>query len=298
MGFFDVLFGEAPSQSTQTLDTLTPEQQQALNQILSSVGGNVSDPRRFGGNVNVGLGDTAETSLAGLENRASVLADPTFQSDISKNAQDTLFKLLDFEGSRTDIDDVFTKTVQDPLVEDFTESILPQIGRSFGGSNFFSGERARADDEAREDLLTGLSRSRSDFSFKADESAKNRALAALGIAPELEGQRTDELLSIFGAGMEETGLEERNVSRQFQQFLAEAGLEQNDINALLQAIGIPAIENVVTTSGGSSGLLGPLLASAANPIGSFLSSFLGDGKEKEKDKDKPTGMSPPDGGVK
>ena len=39
MGFFDFLFGEGPSTDTQVLDTLTPEQQTALNQLLKDLGG-------------------------------------------------------------------------------------------------------------------------------------------------------------------------------------------------------------------------------------------------------------------
>lgn len=270
MGFLDFLIGEAPTTKIKQADTMTPEQKRAINSLIGRLSGGIGD-RRYEGDLSVDPSSTSAVSLAGLEERARVLSDPQFQSDLDKQATDTLMQLLQLDNT-AQIDDYFTKNVQDPLVEQFTKDILPQIGRSFGGTNFFSGERARTDDQARQDLVTQLTRSRSDLAFRSRESDRNRALQALGLTTERDATQTNELLGIFGAGQEATGLEERNIDREFQKFLAESGLDDTQIMQLITAIGIPQFENIVKQSGGSSGIL-PSLLSAAGAAGGFGSLF-------------------------
>lgn len=278
MGFLDSLFGSGPEVNTQTLDTLTPEQQRALNSLLFQLSG--ADPRQFEGDVTVDPSNLERLSLAGLEERAMALSDPNRDSELLNVATDMVTRLMDFESADAGIDDFFRTNVQQPLLESFSEDILPQIGRTFGGSNFFGSERAEADDTAREELLGSLTRSRESLAFNAREADRNRALQAIGLAPSLaESERGDsrELLDIFGAGERATGLEERNVTREFERFISEAGLEDRSIEQLLAGINTRALENVVTVTPGSSGLLGGFLSGGG--AGGLLDLF--------KDKPKP-----------
>ena len=59
-----------------------------------------------------------------------------------------------------DFDDFFTKTIHDPLVEQFQEETLPGITRRLAPSSFYSSDRQRADQRAQDELLTNLTRSR------------------------------------------------------------------------------------------------------------------------------------------
>ena len=274
MGILDDLFSSSggnifdpagifkgPSTEQFTLDTLTPEQQQALNDLIARLSG--GEPRRFGGDVRVDQSSLQQTSLAGLENRALELSDPRFQTDIARQEEDTLLKLLDFEQQNLGVNEFFNTSIRDPALESFRETVLPQIGRSFGGSNFFGSERQTADAQARDDLLKHLTRSRSDVTFRADQANRDRALQALGLSTDRGTAQTQELLGIAGAGAEATGLEERNVSREFQQFLAEAGLEDDQVKQLLAALSIPQLENVVVGQEGARGggeFLGALIS--------------------------------------
>lgn len=268
MGFLDFLFGEGPSVETQTLPTLTPQQQSSLDDLLRQLSGGTERgaPRRFEGDVNVEASELSQLSLAGLEERALALADPNRESEILGASTDTLLKLLDFEGQQAGVEDFFTTNIRDPALKSFRETVLPQIGREFGGANFFGSERQRADAEAREDLLTGLTRSRGDITFRAEQANRDRAIQALGLAPGVDAMGradSDELLSLLQAGETQTGLEERNVQREFAQFLAEAGLDDAQIQQLLAGINTGALENVVTALPGTPGFLTEILAAFA-----------------------------------
>jgi hypothetical protein len=253
--FFDPanIFG-TPEIKKKTFSTMTEQQLGQLNAFIKSLTNR--GQRSFGGDVSVGQSDLQGLSLEALENRVRELSDPNFQSSLDQREQDLLLKMMDFEGQNLGIDEFFQTNVQDPLVEQFTEDILPQIGRNFGGANFFSGERARADDQARDDLLTSLTRSRSQLAFDADTRNRNLALQALGLSQDRDALIAQELATAFGAGSEATALEERNVSREFEQFLAESNLDDESMKLLLSAIGLPRIENVVSGGGGGSGAAG------------------------------------------
>ena len=290
MGFFDFLFGEGPSVDTQTLDTLTPEQQQALNSLLSQLSGGTGRgaPRRFEGDPNVEASDLSQMSLAGLEERALALSDPNRQNDIALASTDTLLKLLDFETQQAGVNEFFDTNIRDPALESFREDVLPGIGREFGGANFFGSERRTADERASEDLITQLTRSRSDINFRSDQANRDRAIQALGLAPGVDAigrGDTEELLGLLQAGETQTGLAERNVAREFQQFLAESGLDDTQINQLLAGINTQAFENVVTAQPGSPGfipqVLGALSGSTFN-FGSGSTTIGGTGDKPVK----------------
>ena len=93
-----------------------------------------------------------------------------------------------FDDPAVNFDDFFQTNVQDPLLESFQEDVLPGISRSQGPTGFFSGDRLRQDEQAREDLLGQLVRSRSDLAFRTDQAQRDRQLAAASGIGELEGR--------------------------------------------------------------------------------------------------------------
>ena len=279
MSFLDILFGEAPSVDTQILDTLTPEQREALNSLLTDLG---IDREGFAGTLNVDPSDLSNLSLDALEDRARLLGDPNRQNNLNAQASETLLRLLDFDSADAGIEDFFRTNIRDPALEEFQRNILPAISRDFGGANFFGSERAETDQRAQSSLIDSLTRARSGLAFNARESDRNRALQALGLAPSIAGADTDELLKLLQAGEIGTGLSERNAGREFDAFLAESNIDQNRISQLLSGINTQAFENVVTVDPGTSGIAGPLLAAAGTvlggPIGGAIASRIaGDG---------------------
>ena len=90
---------------------------------------------------------------------------------------------------------------------------------------------------------------------------------------------SDELLGLLQAGETQTGLAERNVQREFAQFLAEAGLDDTQIQQLLAGINTGALENVVTALPGSPGFLVEILGALGGSTFNFGagSTTIGDG---------------------
>jgi len=277
MGFFDFLFGEGPSTTTSVLDTLTPEQQAALNSLLRELGGSREG---FGGDTSIDPSDLSQLSLSALEARALELGNPNRENELSQSAADTLLRFLDLDSNEAGIEDFFQTNIRDPALQEFQESILPAISRDFGGANFFSSERRTSDSDAQGDLIRSLTQARSGLAFNARESDRNRALQALGLAPSIDALGrgdTNELLALLQAGDSQTALGERNFEREFQQFLAEAGIDQNRIQQLLAGINTQAFENVVTSDPGSSGFIVDLIGAfgGSNPFNSPPSTTVG-----------------------
>ncbi len=158
MGFFDdvgdFLLGTKPKAKVKQKSLLSKEQQVAQGELLKSLQGPV-------------LGRIEETSLEGLEQAA----------------------LQRVEGPGPAFDEFFKTSVQDPLLEDFEETILPRISRRFAPSGFHGSERQQADRFAKEDLLKSLTRSRSELAFGSRESELNQLLAIFGA----RGGRADQL---------------------------------------------------------------------------------------------------------
>lgn len=259
-GIVDSVFGSEPSKSESQLPTLTPEQQQLLKDLVSRVSLDDVNNRSFG----LAPSQTELTSLAGLEQVANnIIPGQAAQQENIQSATGSGLDALEtiFTQGPQDIDDFFTATVQDPLLEEFQEDILPNIQTRFAPA-FFGGERREAEARAREDLLDTLVRERARIGFEARESDQAKQLTAASILPGF-GQfaSTQESLapaaqtSLFsalletgaqGAGIRGRQLDERN--RRLQQALG--------------ALGVPAFENVVTTTEGSPGAIGSAIGSA------------------------------------
>lgn len=281
MGFFDFLLGESPETTTQTLDTLTPEQQAALNQLLKDLSGPSTG---FEGDTFVDPSQLSQLSLQGLEERAAALGNPDREGNLNAASIEALLKILDFESADAGIEEFFRTNIRDPAVAEFQKSILPAISRDFGGANFFGSERAETDRRAQGELVESLTQARTGLAFNARESDRNRALQALGLVPAIAGAETNELLNLLSGGEAATGLAERNVGREFEKFLAESGVDATRIQQLLAAINTTGVENVVTTTGGTEGIIGPLLGAAGTilggPIGGAVAGKIGGGLSK------------------
>lgn len=160
-----------------------------------------------------------------------------FQSGETKESLAEFFQGLVPVGEPGQLEDFFRTNIREPALQGFEEDVLPRIGRSFGGANFFSGERAQADTRAREDLLEALTRSRSDLQFRDLESARARALQigqmALGGQETAQGQHLQALAEILGS---QTAIGQSQIGAQGQVAAAQAGASASRHNAQIQAL--------------------------------------------------------------
>lgn len=158
--------GEKPSVDTQQLSLLNPQQTGFLNNAIPQFQNQFDT---LGGFQNLGFGN--------LFNQLSQ------QSGVFDTGTNALLQQL--TGGPQDINQFFQDTVQDPLVRNFQEDILPGISRRFS-SNFFSSDRQDADARAQEELLRQLTQARSGFAYNSRESDLNRNLQAVQSIPQLQ----------------------------------------------------------------------------------------------------------------
>ena len=261
-GITDAIFGSDDEVSTETRSTLTPQQQQALQKVLAEL---QEGPAQFAGKIAPDLSGLESTSLAALEQEA--LDRSAGATETNKAANLALIDIL--KSKATNIDDFFTKTVQDPAIEAFREDIIPGIRDDFGGQ-FFGGERREAEARAHEDLLTGLTRSRADISFNRRGEDLDRQLKAAGIAGDVSGANTGELLKLLDAGSVPREVEGNKLLGEFEVFLQNQGIKKDRIKNILTALGLNASENITTVSEGGGGLLGGAVSGLiSGGIGSF-----------------------------
>lgn len=162
-----------------------------------------------------------------------------------------------FTDQPVDFEDYFLRTVRDPLLKTFREEIQPGIGRRFGGQ-FYGSERRLAEESAMEDLLDALAQGRTTLAFGTAEAQRNRAIEALGMAPNL--------MQPFGLGLEALGLPRRletaEREAEYGEFQRRRAEEQQRLEMVLRALGVGTVENIATApvvKPGTEGLLPGLI---------------------------------------
>ena len=264
MGLGDILFGDSPSTTTEATPTLTNEQRRLLDTLLRSGirGAGERDILGFDQFLPATGREGAPqlTSLAALEEVA--LNRATGQSESDQALSSILRGEKTGEGA---FDDFFETNIQTPAVENFQETVLPQIGRRFGGSEFFGSERRKADQDASSDLLRFLTAERARGELEERQFDINTLLEAVGLAQErdISGRELD-----LEAAIALNEQERANFITEFEKFFAEQGLRGEEFNQLLALIQTPAFENIVFNDPGSSGLVQGFL-SGGNLAGAF-----------------------------
>lgn len=269
MGFLDdLLLGEGPEFQTRSLSTISPEQREALNQLIGQMQGR--NPSQYGGQQNAGMSPFEQASLSALEERSKALAMPDAGLQAATGA---VQKLTDFEGQTADSSAYFKSNVQDPMLESFQREILPQISRSFGGADFFSTERQASEGLAREDLLESLTAQKSAVELDQFNKSRERALQAAGLAPGLtqaENQRSQTQMDILKAAGIEREVEQAGLDRNYAEF-ARQQEEQKHIDEQMRQLTLtPTIENLAMEDPGNAGLLATLLGGMAAGAGKSL----------------------------
>lgn len=262
-GASDFLFGSAPSTKFTVKPTVTPEQAASYSKLLEELGGAGGGGQAYGGALGAPLSSLETTSLAGLEQMA-MQPNPLYEQ-----GNQALSGIL--SGGPADFDEYFSKTVQEPLMREFEENILPGISRRFAPSGFYSSDRTRSDDLARRDLTEGLGRARADVGYQAFQADKQNKLAALGLLPSVAGARGDELTRFLEAGATPREAEAMNNQLKYEEFVRQQSQREDRLKALIAALGLPQFENIAVQKGGSTGALGSL----AQGAGAFLGGYFG-----------------------
>jgi hypothetical protein len=268
MSFLDSLFGSSAKTTTQTLPTLTPEQQAGLKQLLDkltgAVGSSSGGATSYSGSFAAPLSTLQQTSLTGLQNYATSLVDPSAQG-LNRTAQDTLQKTMTDTPASTE--KYFDTNVRDPALRDFTENILPAITKRFGGSGAFGSDRMNMEARTTRDFGTGLEANRAKVSFDQLNAQKDRSLKAASLAPAAGMAPIQQLLASLSGGAVDQQTRQLQLTGQYSEFQRQQQQQQQFIDDLLKSLGIKGQENIVTVQPGSAGILGGMAGGLGQGLG-------------------------------
>lgn len=251
MNLGEFLFGASPRLQESQRTLLTPEQTRAQNFLLQLLQGNIQNFQ--------GLDSNFSDTEAALEGNIQTILDSGFLPDIFQSAQ----RIVNDQGQ--DIESYFNATIQEPLLRQFEEDILPRISRTYG-DQFFGSERREADVRAREDLLDALATERARVGFEERNRVADRAVGALATIPGLSNVATN-FQDVAGARREATTSAEDRSFRQRMEL----------INALLDATGNRSVENIAAALPGSTGLVAEVISNLTEGGGSSAAAsyFMG-----------------------
>jgi len=275
MGILDTIFGSSPKTTPVSQSAMTAEQQALLKELIAGLQGPFT-PQGYAP-LTSAPSPLESLSLAGLEAQAAGVQSGA-GGEATKAASGHVQKLLSQgTGLPDDFDQFFETAIAAPLRKEFTERVFPQATRRFAGQSFGS-DRERVERNLIQDLMDELAGQRSELAFATTESAKDRALQAAGIAPEIDlagGElgvmRSNILSQALNAGAVPRGISERNFLAGREEFIRLQQEKKDRINQILSALGLSAVDTGITVHPGSSGLIGPALE-ASVPI--ILSKFL------------------------
>jgi hypothetical protein len=247
MGFLDdvgdFLFGSGGQTDIRTLPVISGQQEESLNFLLQLLQESIQ-----GEGISGQSGDLLSELLALRDqSRAQGLLGGVGEA---QNAVSGLLK----GGPTFDVDQTFKDLVQDPLLRNFEEDIIPQIRRRFA-PEFTGGERQLAESRATEDLLQQLVGARA------------------GLAKDFTQQQQSAITSGLQLGGVPASIESL-VARSQSEFLGAAGAEQDRklrmLQLLLGGATSPTIENVAGNREGTSGVGPEALAGIAGAVGALF----------------------------
>ena len=257
-----LLGGTKSSANTSTLPTKTPQQQQALADLLKSLG--TGQVPAYTGQINAPTNQAQNLSLSALEDQAKGIATGSTnnealkaisgllskttgststgsapnvgnaqavidllkqnQSPISGDVQTALSDIL--SGKAQNFDAYFKAAVEDPMLRDYAQNIAPVISRGFAANNnYSSSDRQLADQRAQQDLLNSLTQARASTAYQAQNDAVTNALNAAGILTGSTNAENANLAGLIGTGLN-TGLNQQQLDTQTTLSAAQQLLQQ------------------------------------------------------------------------
>ena len=254
----DFLCGTSPEATTTQQSTFTAQQKELADLLqgfltsepLTDVKGVQTPP----------LSGIQETSLAGLEQLAMGIAGgETDQQNLLQTGREAAGDIL--TRGPTDISDFFRTNIEDPSLEFFQEKIAPAISSKFAPSGFFSSERLETERDAFSELLKFLVQSRESVALGARQQDTTAILNALKSISGLKGTELGDLTGLLVPG-------ELPADRFREEAISPIQERERRLNAIFKALGIPGLENIVTTTAGTPGLINTLASGL-----SFTKSF-------------------------
>ena len=256
------------SPSVGTFASMSPEQQEALRQIL----GRLSGPGRavtpgqafkpYGGRLTAPTSKLQNLSLSALEQMT--MNEATGGTGSTRYYQNELDKIIKSGGSPVDINDFFTKQVQEPLLKSFSDEVIPRLQSTFSGSAAFGTDKRKQQELMTGNLMKTLAGSRSEMAYKSQNDALTRLMTALGLGANIKEGTVGNLTSTLAAGGVPQQTEQAGLTADYNEFLRGQNAGQGDIQQLMAALGMSSFTPVVNP--GSQGILGGVANAATTAM--------------------------------
>lgn len=284
------LFGSAPQANFSTQSTIQPQQQGLLQVLAQLLGGTGSTPA---GTIAPAQGTFAapvtgqESSvLSALQPLVGTTNAPGLAAggNAVNNALDVLPGALNYQAPQIDATKAFTQGVVQPVTQNFNEQVLPAIEGQFGGSA--GGATGTGSLMAREtagnDLSRTLAQTGAQFKLGADTanqsaslSSQDAILRALGITSQLAttsatlpgtsaSSNVSPLLQILQAFTLPQNTQQQQISGSYSN-------AQQTLADLIASFSPGTQQTLGVGTGGTQGILGPLLAAAGQVGGGYAS---------------------------
>lgn len=256
------LFGSLPGVHDTSRSNIGPEQQALLARLIQELmgGGDLTavgdEGSAYPGQLTAGMNRLQNTSLAALEEMA--MQQVGGSDSTTKAAKGAVERAASGDFDEAGFEQMFKGSIQDPLIKEFREGVVPEITRRYSGNAAFGSDRLNSERMAVGELGERLGGTKADLRFKMQEASKARALQAAGLAPGLAGitgQNADVLTKLLAAGGEVRGVEQQRLTNEYNEFLRQ---KQSKADALAKAIALAmgkTIDNQSTSVSGSGGLV-------------------------------------------
>ena len=287
MGFLDSIFGSDPSVQQTTSSNLTPTQSDALTQFLDSyrtsgMAGSAGTPAKgYSGPFAAPLSNLETMSLSALENLSTQMS----QAPLYQQSQQALGDVMS-QGPQ-DISDYFTKAVENPMLKDFQTRILPSLQGTFAGNNAFGSDKTKATALMTQQLTDSLSSSRASTAFTALQNQQQNKIAAASATPGVMAAPVNNQIAMLNAGQIPQQVAQQQVTGQYTDFLNTRQAQQTQIQQMLGALGIPAVNNQTVVQPGQSGSIGGIISGLGSVAAMAMFS-----DERMKANVKPVGKTP------
>jgi len=260
------LTGSSPEVTTTSgLSKYTPEQNKLLKtytDYYSKIAGDTSLPEYSGSRV-AQLNDAQLKAENLLMNYV-----PYTSTDLGKTATSTLTDVM-AGGSGKYFEDAYKKTIEDPLLRNWSEKIVPELSGSYAKKGLLYGS-GREDAQLREarTIAEAIAMGRSDLASKMETQRISGVNAANQIGTNALNETTGISSGLSLTGATRQSIEQKNLDTEYSDWLKnQPGTRPQD--PIIQSIlGLtPYYEPTTVVSGGEQGMLGPLLNAAATYYG-------------------------------
>ena len=264
MGWFSDFFGGGKSE--QQSSSFLPEQSEQLKRALSVYGEQLGkNPNVYPGQRVADLTGLQTGALGAAPNFLGAFGTPqTVGQPLSAETGKAITGLLNQEYGAEMItpeqtERYFQESVYDPTVRSLKTDVLPTIGESYAGGNFFGSGKSKAVEKAVTDTSRDLTRARSDLNWNVLQNnqgiAEAKAARALSTVPQaiqygnqpaentlnnlrIAAAQVEGLGSLFGLGQAEQTQEQREIEASIAKFAEEHQItDPTNLAILLSLIG-------------------------------------------------------------